>query len=239
MAQVAMVAQNNFGWEMINYPNQQLFLLNIPLAENEQQTQYVMNTLTGAWCNYIGWNANTFAFYNNNLYFGAEDGIVNQAYIGGSDSGLPIQADMQCAYNWLDEPGRVKRMTMIQPLLTLSGTLTPTIAVDTDFVTSTAVAPITTTLSGNVVWDGGVWDLSKWPSPTQSYSSFLSVEAVGHALAIRMRVNIALGGSTIANPGLFDVATFDNGVFGSAEDPTIPVVQVNAFNSIAELGGAI
>jgi hypothetical protein len=237
MAQAAALYQGNFGWELSTFPAQQLLILNIPISENELQTQYVMNTLTGAWCSFTGWNANTFAVFNNNLYFGDNAGAVNQAYAGGTDVLQGIQADMQCAYNWFDEPGKTKRITMIQPLLTLSGDLTPTLAVDEDFVTSTAVAPITTGLTGNVLWDQAIWDQSIWPALTASFNQFLSVEAIGHALAIRMRVNINVGSQTFAS--VFDSAEFDTAVFGGSLNPNIPVIQVNAFNSIAELGGAI
>ena len=117
MSMAALTGQNEFGWEMITYPNQQLFILNVPLAENETQSQYVMNTLTGAWCSFVGWNANTFAIYNSDLYFGGNEGQVNQAYIGGTDVREPIFADMQCAFNWLDEPGKTKRMTMVPAIV--------------------------------------------------------------------------------------------------------------------------
>jgi hypothetical protein len=240
MAQAALLGQNEFGWELITFPNQQLFILNVPIAENELQSQYVMNTLTGAWCSFVGWNANTFTIFNNNLYFGGNDGEINQAYIGGADLTIPIQADMQCAFNWLDEPGKTKRMTMVQPLLTLTGTLIPTMAIDVDFVSSTASAPVTTSLVGTVLWDVAMWDQSQWPPLTISFNQFLSVEALGHAMAIRMRVNIASGtGSGLDVNSEFDVAQFDTGVFGAVSNPNIPVVQVNAFNAIAELGGAL
>lgn len=236
MASSAQLYQGNFGWEIALFPNEQLLIVNVPQSENLQQVQFVMNTLTGAWCQFLGWNANCFAVFNNNLYWGSNNGIVNQGYVGSSDFATSIQADMQCAFNWLDEPGRVKRMTMIQPLLTSSGTVTPTLAVDTDFMTSTAVAPISFITVGSL-WDSAVWDTSVWGGSTSVYDSFLSVEAIGHALAIRMRVNI--GSTTSTSTAVFDIATFDSAQFDSEIDPVVPSLQVNAFNSISELGGAI
>lgn len=235
MSQAAMNYQNNFGWELNTYPNQQLFIVNVPVTENGNQVQYVMNTLTGAWCQINGWNANTFAIFNNNLYWGGNNGIVNQGYVGTNDGINSIAADMQCAFNWLDEPGRVKRMTMIQPLLSIGANLTPTMAVDTDFITSTAIAPITS-FSGNTLWDVAKWDVATWPGAASIYDSWLSVDAIGHALAIRMRVNV----TTVTNGlALFDSAKFDFATFDESLGTTLPTLQVNAFNTIAELGGAI
>lgn len=235
MSQAAMNYQSNFGWELNIFPNQQLLIVNVPQTENGSQVQYVMNTLTGAWCQFQGWDANTFAVYNNNLYWGGNSGIVNQGYIGSSDALNSIVGDMQCAFNWLDEPGRTKRMTMIQPLLSISSNISPTISVDTDFTTSTAIAPITPFV-GTTLWDVARWDVSSWPGLASIFDSWLSVEAIGHAMAIRMRVNVTTVPDSIA---VFDTATFDVSSFDEGFSLTPSVLQVNAFNSIAELGGAI
>ncbi len=228
--------RSNFGWQFISFPAQQLAFLNVPLTENSQQQQYVMNALTGAWCQFIGWNANCFEIYNENLYWGGNAGQINQGYVGSSDGFVSIPADMQCAFNWLDEPGKVKRMTMVQPLLNLGGNLTPTIAVDTDFMTSTAVAPIAT-LTGGAAWDSAVWDTSVWPGLAINFTQFLSVDAVGHAFAIRMRVNIT--SPNILTLGEFDIGQFDQAQFDGGSGQIAPLLQLNALNSIYESGGAI
>lgn len=231
-----MNAENNFGWQMIAYPAQQLVFLNIPLTENSQQQQDVMNALTGAWCHFTGWNANCFEIFNDNLYWGGNSGQINQGYLGSTDSGTSIAADMQCAFNWLDDPGRTKRMTMIQPLLTLGGNITPSLAVDTDFGVTTATAPVST-LQGGALWDVAQWDVAQWPALSFNFTNWLSVNALGHAMAVRMRVNIndPLAGTA----AVFDIAQFDVSAFDTGFSTILPILQVNAFNSIAEMGGAI
>lgn len=236
MVTAALNYSSLFGWQLVSFPLQQLILLNVPLAENNQQNQFVMNALTGAWGEFVGWNFNCFEIYNNNLYSGGNSGVVNQCYIGTTDGGNSIPADVQCAFNWLDEPGRVKRMTMVQPLLTVGGGVTPTMAVDTDFQTSTAVAPVTT-LSGGSLWDQAKWDSSVWSATSINFISFLSVDAIGHSFAIRMRVNI--NDPSAAEVAVFDTALFDTSLFDANYSSLLPILQINAFNSIAEMGGAI
>ncbi len=236
MSMASQQSKNLFGWQFLTFPNQQLAILNVPIAENSSQQQYVMNTLTGAWCQFIGWNANCFEIFEDNLYFGDNSGFVNQGYVGSTDLFAPITADMQCAFNWLDDPGKVKRMTMVQPLLNLSANLNPFISVDTDFRTSTAVAPITV-FGNTVVWDLAVWDVDVWPPVSVTYTNWLSVDAIGHNFAIRMRVNLLTASAT--DFGVFDLGVFDAAEFDAAIAATFPVIQVNAFNAIAEMGGAI
>jgi len=236
MASASLNYSGNFGWQLVSYPFQQLILLNVPFSENVQQNQFIMNTLTGAWGEFTGWNFNCFEIFNNNLYSGGNSGIVNQCYIGTTDNGASIPADVQCAFNWLDEPGRVKRMTMVQPLLTVGSGLTPTMAVDTDFMTSTAVAPVTT-LSGGSLWDQAKWDSAVWSATSINFTSFLSVDAIGHSFAIRMRVNI--NDPSASEVAAFDSAVFDTAIFDANYSSLLPVLQINAFNSIAEMGGAL
>lgn len=236
MAASAQSAGNNFGWQLISFPDQQLAILNVPLVENNTQVQYVMNALTGAWCRFTGWNANCFEIFNDDLYFGGNEGQINAAYQGGTDAGADIPVDMQCAFNWFDEPGRVKRMTMVQPLMTVGGTITPYISVDEDFNTSTAVNPIVF-IQGGSLWDIAQWDVDVWSGGSTVYTKFLSVNAIGHALAVRIRANINL--ANVSGLGVFDVGQFDSAVFDSTPSGLPSTLQINAFNAILEMGGAI
>lgn len=237
MFQAANSFNGNFGWQLITYPLQTLLLLNVPMAENQSQVQYVMNTLTGAWCQFTGWNANCFEIYNNNLFFGDNTGNVNLAYAGGSDLFATINCDMQCAFNYFDDPGRVKRVTMVQPLLTVQGNITASIGVDADFTTSTSLAPVTAFSGGGAQWDSAKWDIDLWPTGAANSINWLSVEAVGHALAVRMKLNFSSGIS--ASNGVFDLGVFDAAQFDNGIPATNPLLQINAFNTIMELGGFI
>lgn len=204
--------KNNFGWQLISYPGQQLILLNVPISENVQQVQYVMNALTGAWCLFTGWNANCFEIYQDNLYFGGNGGGINLAWDTSLDLDQAIQADMQCAFNYFDDPGRLKRITMVQPLLTVNGILTPSLGIDVDFHLSNNLAPINE-FSSDALWGTAIWGTSLWASGANVSSPWLSTEAVGHALAIHMQVAVVPTGTV--------------------------TLQVNAFNAIMELGGFV
>jgi hypothetical protein len=236
MATATAQGQFLFGWQLMTFPAQQLVILNVPQVQNTTQVQFVMNALTGAWCQFTGWNANCFVIYKDNLYWGSNNGVINQGYVGSSDYISPINADMQCAFNWFDEPGRLKRMTMVQPLLILGGGLTPFLGVDEDFTTSSFAAPITS-FAGTVLWDVALWDVAQWPAPTTTFDSWLSVTAIGHALALRVKVSVSPFG--IILPSVFDIAQFDISSFAQTFDQTLPILQVNAFNCTAEFGGPI
>lgn len=236
MAQSATVGQNLFGWQLISFAPETVIILNVPQVENKTQVQYVSNSLTGAWCQFTGWNANCFEIYNDLLYFGGNDGTVNQAFVGSSDYGSPILADMQCAYNYFDAPGRLKRMTMVQPFISAGQNISPAISVDSDFKIQTQVAPVTI-LNGGALWDTAMWDNSVWFGGVIQTVNWLSTEAVGHALAIHLTLNINNAAPTAA--ALFDFARFDQAAFDQGISTDTTILQVNAFNAIVELGGFV
>jgi len=238
MADAAMAYGTNFGWQLIAVPNEQLGIVNVPVIENNTQVQLVMNVLTGAWCRITGWNANCFEIFNNELYFGGNTGEVCKAFDSGLDLLEPIMADMQCAFNYFDDPGRNKRVTMVQPFLVAGGTVTPTIGMDVDFLASTAVSTIQI-LSGGALWDQAIWDTSEWAGGTQVINNWLSVQAMGHALAVRMTVNIVTTSGSVATGGMFDMGIFDTAQFDQNVSTLAPILQVNAFNCILEMGGFV
>lgn len=237
MANAATQGMNLFGWQLISFAPQQLAILNVPQVENSTQVQYVMNALTGAWCQFTGWNANCFEVYNNELFFGGNTGDVNQCFVGSSDFSNPILSDMQCAYNYFDAPGRLKRVTMVQPFISAGQTISPSISIDADFRIQPLSSPIQI-LNGGAQWDVAVWDTALWFGAIVQTTQWLSAQAMGHALAIHLTLNVTTtgGGSTQA---LFDFSFFDQAQFDTGINTTSTVLQVNAFNAILEMGGFV
>lgn len=237
MAQAANIGMNLFGWQLISFAPETVAILNVPQVENRTQVQYVMNTLTGAWCQFTGWNANCFEVYNNQLFFGGNTGEINRAFTGSSDFSTPILADMQCAYNYFDAPGRLKRMTAVQPFITAGETIIPYISVDVDFKIQTLNSPIQI-VNGGALWDAALWDTSVWFGSIVQTTDWLSAQALGHALAVHLTTHVA-NISVDGAQAVFDFAFFDEAQFDSGFDTNPSILQVNAFNTILELGGFI
>lgn len=237
MMQAGAAYQNNFGWQLVSFPAQGFLILNVPIAANSMQVQYVMNQLNGAWFRITGWNANCFEIFNDNLYFGDNTGNVNWAWQGAADLVAPISADMQCAYNWFGQPGRLKRMTMVQPLIYADGTITPTMAIDTDFLASSTAANVAGITQAGGIWDVSKWDVAQWASGPINVTQWIAVTmAPGHALAVRMKVNFlpaGAGNNSVFDSGVFDTMLFDG--FGT----TAVTMQINGFNALVEYGGQV
>lgn len=245
MSEAARSYRDNFGWETKLFPLQTLLLMNVPTGENNTQMQLVMNTLTGAWCRFTGWNANTFEIFNESLYFGGNDGDVNLAYAGGMDLVNPIALDIKCAFNYYDDPGRTKVVQMVRPYIKSSGSIVPSIGIDVDFGESELVATVSSITQQGSLWDSAQWDVGTWAVSSTTINNWYTVVAIGTALAIRVKANLAAGDSTgllsssVFDTGVFDTAIFDGNGATQRSGQLVPLLQFNQFQVILEHGAAV
>ena len=171
------------------------------------------------------------------LYFGGNAGSVFNAYQGPADLVSPIVADMQCAFNYFGAPGRIKRMTMIQPMMVTGGTITPTIGVDVDFGSVSPTAAVSSFRATGGIYDTSTYDASNYAQGALPQSLWQSVQAEGHALAVRMKVNVLPVGTGAGS--VFDTGTFDNAIFDGYTGQQASILQINSFNAVIELGAYI
>ncbi len=144
---------------------------------------------------------------------------------------------MQCAFNYFDAPGRIKRVPMIQPLLVTGGTISPTMGIDVDFGSISPSAPVSSFTATGGAYDAATYDNGVYAQGALSQSSWQSTQAEGHALAVRMKVNVlptGVSGQSVFDSGVFDTMTFD-GFAGQAAS----ILQINAFNAVIEMGNYI
>jgi hypothetical protein len=149
-----------------------------------------MNTINGAWCRYLGWNANVFETVQDSLYFGGNDGTIYQGEFGTDDNGAAISGTMIPAFNYFGERVRRKRFTQIRP--TIIGLPNANVLLDlvTDLnVTDSLKAPSLSSASGLPVWDVSAWDTSSWSPSRYAISNWQAISGIGFAATTRLQVS--------------------------------------------------
>lgn len=183
---------NNFGWQPILYPIGNKIIINVPVAENTTQYQYVMNTITGAWSTFgkkaTPWLAACFELLGDSLYYGG-NGVVVQADTGSDDNGNVISVEVKPAFSYYDEPGALKYFTLVRPIFSANGSITPTYVLDVDFADSNPVANTSYTSSGTP-WNAVLWNTSPWSNISQIRKDWLVANGVGYAASFHMKMNI-------------------------------------------------
>lgn len=222
----------NFGWEVAVYPKGTRLILNIPTTETVRAVQYVMNTLTGAWCEFDGMNANCWLVYNDNLYFGGNDGCVYRADTGSADIDTPVTAVGQSAYGAMGA-GNVKHWKMVKPLLTTAGASRPAIGVSTDFQeTESLFQPSSEASTSGATWDSSRWDSAVWGGADQNVSDWVGVVGIGTfgSIKFRAQTGVSSGGSA------WGVSLWGTDLWGS-QGTADQTMRINGFLVMAEVGG--
>lgn len=175
-----------YGWEACYHTLGKKILYNIPQVVNTRSIQFVKNSLTGAWCDFAGWNATCFCVFNDKLYYGTGTGIVKQADVGNSDSGANIEAEVQFAYNYLGSD-LVKQVNSIIPYITATGNTNLQAAFDVDFQEGN-FGSISVSVGGSqTAWDSVLWDTSFWSTEESTTDDLQKIDGVGTAFSLRLK----------------------------------------------------
>lgn len=163
-ADAARLYAANAGWQSVVFAPRNALIINIP-ASASTSYQYVMNTITGAWCSFTGWNALCFTVYGGALFFGIKSGILCKAWDGNivSDNGSDITGTSQQAFNYFGAPENVKKVGLVRPQILTSGTFETRVGIAVDFNSATYTTVIPRgALVGATPWDTSPWDTSPW-----------------------------------------------------------------------------
>lgn len=194
------------GWEMELYSEDNLLIVNVPGESGLSAAQYVMNTVTNAWCRWLDIAAFSWATYQGQLMFGG-DGFVGQALYGVSDNGDTRVATMVPAFSTFGADGIVKHVQLYRLLLQTTGDTDVKVALiedfklQQDFQEASIMFPLTGFAEDE--WDEGVWDTAIWG---YSYASPLEWRTVfgnpAHYISLALRVtdgsnNVALNATNV------------------------------------------
>ncbi len=175
-----------FGWQATLYPLKNAILFNIPLALKSEQ--YVINTITGAWCRFDGWDTEVLCIYNDELYFGGTT-IVTKAWTGVSDLGANITAEGHTANNNFGEASQSKKVKMFRTILQTNGALSYLTDIDVDFNITNITGIASFTPGTGAVWDTSKWDAGTWQGGLQTVRQWTSPDAgVGYYFSGKIKI---------------------------------------------------
>lgn len=181
-----------FGWQVILYPIGNKLIVNVPQTEDSRQYQYVMNTVTNAWCTFgylnSPWNAACFEIFNDNLYFGGLNGIF-QCDTGSTDNGGTITATIKPAFSYFKMHGLQKLFTMIKPYFLSVANVSALVGINVDFqdMNPTSSVPITSG-GGGSPWNTSLWNVTFWANVAAISKNWLTVTGLGNAATTKIIV---------------------------------------------------
>jgi hypothetical protein len=183
------------NWSVCVYPDGNFLLVNIPTSLSTSQ-QFVMNTITKAWCKFTGWDARQFISIPGKLFF-IGGAYLNQAWVGSSDFGAAITCRAQQAFSYLSARGQLKHLKLLRPTISASENATVGLGVDTDFTFSAfSTSEVSTSAVGDL-WDSGIWGTAVWAGGSATKRDWATVatkEAFAYSLRLLVRSSTATVG---------------------------------------------
>ncbi|MDO9131968.1 hypothetical protein [Hydrogenophaga sp.] len=175
----------SYGWQLQVFPEKNALILNVPVIGGQQQ--FVMNTLSGAWCRFLGWNASCFVQSQSRLYFGT-NGKVCEAWTGANDSGVAITGNALASFQYHGGMTQ-KRYTMVRPIIT---TDSPNVGVllrlNVDFDIQEPVGSPTFSPSTAATWDVSTWDTGIWSGGFSLRKDWNTIGGIGYCAALYLKV---------------------------------------------------
>lgn len=150
-----------YGWEGLYYPRGNMMIVNVPLSATVA-VQFVMNTLTGAWCQFTGMNAECWCESNRFAYFGGFDGHLYRFDTVQNDNGSPIYVHGETAFTACDDITMKKAFALIRAIVTSTADVSLTLGINTDFRRGALESPVSIEGGGTAIWDSALWDAEQW-----------------------------------------------------------------------------
>ncbi len=175
----------NFGWQLLNFPKENMLFLNVPISVGSQQ-QFVMNNITRAWCNFTGWAANCWELFQDNPYFGG-NGVVCQAWNTNADNGTNINAVGAQAYSYFGARGTQKRWTLSRPIIQANGLPSIQSGLDIDFDEEQVTPIAVQAFAPDSAWDTSLWDAGIWGGSLSVYKYWQGINGIGFAASYRIQ----------------------------------------------------
>lgn len=182
----AIAYRTNFGWQLMFWPRETMVIANIPVSQGSSQQQFVMNSISKAWCYFTGISANCFEIFQGNLYFGG-NGFVSRFWNTFADDGVAITGDVKQAFSYFGNRSR-KQFVMAQPILSTNGTPATSFGMNVDFSDNDVLATLTYSPTTYGVWDTATWDNGIWGGGLNVNRNWVNVSGLGFCGAPRIRV---------------------------------------------------
>jgi hypothetical protein len=185
-----------FGWQPFIFPGENMLIVNAP-ATTTTAYQLVMNDITKAWSEFIGYQAQCWELHQQQAFYGsfgavyrAWEGTTDGSYVDGEGNyitGADIRAEAQTTFSYFDSFGQQKHFKMARPTIISRGAFSLSFAVNADFTFDSPLAPAAFLLPKLGMWDESKWDEAVWEGGLNTFKSWQSVSApMGTAASFRL-----------------------------------------------------
>jgi hypothetical protein len=187
---------DKFGWEPFVFPGANMLIINIP-ATDTTAFQFVMNDITKAWSEFIGYQANSWDLHQQLPVYGSF-GAVYRAWEGHLDGsildangrvetpGSDVRFEAQTSFSLFNNQVVNKHFKMVRPSFLSAGAFSLSIAANVDYSFQSPAYPIQFAPYRPGRWDEDAWDSARWAGGLIAYNEWTTVLGIGFAASLRI-----------------------------------------------------
>jgi len=186
MTAAAVTYGSLFGWQMCHYPKGNMLIVNVPTeADGDNPHQYIMNTITGAWCRFKSVDAQCWAIFNDEPYFGG-DTTVRKFWDTYADNSTNINARALQAFSYFGKRGVLKHFKMARPIIASTGSPSVRAGINVDYDVNELYGSVSFTPLAAATWDSSAWDVAVWGGDLSIYKNWQTMGKVGTCGAMNL-----------------------------------------------------
>ena len=195
VSQAVTATGDRFGWEPFVFPGANMIMMNVPV-DDVHSFQFVMNDITKAWSEFIGYDAFCWALHKQLPFFGGY-GAVYRAWEQFTDDciiaddgtvtdGAEVRSEAQTSFTYFAAMGVQKHFKMVRPTILSRGEFRASLAVNVDFQFDTPTAPASFSMPKLGRWDEDLWNEASWAGGLTTYKAWEGVTGIGTAGSLRL-----------------------------------------------------
>jgi hypothetical protein len=172
-----VAAKRTLPWTMKKWEEYGAIFVAWPGGDPGNRYCAMVNSATGAWARFVGWDATCFIRMRADMFFGTQDGIIMQADRTGYDDGKPYVATLVGGWGALGQ--RLAMTTWLQARCTFeAGTREPFVPQVSSITDYEIVLPTPPPAGPDLTLLEDVWDQGKWGAGIK-WSSWANAHAYG------------------------------------------------------------
>ncbi len=190
---VASLSQNY--WHLTPFPPENVLIMGSPHVSptTGQRHSFIQNVLNRGWCTTTNFDPLCSIVYDGKLLFGTRNNRLCQGMIGYRDSdnhdssytGDEVTGRFIGGFFDLGSPTKNKLVSRVRMLGIGDGQPTMAVAVRPEYDQSQLLSVSSPVVTGGALWDVGVWDLSLWQYPEQTFKRWIGVSAYGKKMSVQ------------------------------------------------------
>lgn len=181
----ARLYSGNQGWH--GELHEGYVYVQVPQTVGALSKLYTLNTRTGSWSTFSGWNSSSVQSFAGSLYFGSQAGGKVYKVSGSSDDGVDITATASGAFSYPAGASRGCMFTAIRPRFEAEGSVSGIVGVDTDFVIRAIIGSTVNIINdpSTTPW-GSAWG-SPWGVAGQAKPEWLTIIGSGRSVSVKLK----------------------------------------------------